>query len=436
MLYDQAQLAVSYVEAFQITRDPFFAGVARDTLEYVLRDMTHPEGAFYSAEDADSVIDPDNPEVKGEGAFYVWSHEEITRLVGRPRAEWFCYRYGVIPEGNVDPAHDPHHEFTGKNILYQARSVKETAARYGRPFAEVEAGLAEAGRTLFEARGRRIRPHRDDKVLTAWNGLMISAFSAAAQALGEGRYAEAARRSADFVLGRMYHRGERLLMRRHRDGETAIPGFLDDYALFAGALFDVYEVTFDCGYLETAVELAEVIVERFEDRERGGFFSAAEGDGSLVLRIKDDYDGAEPSGNAAAMTILLRAGLLTGRADFRDAAGRALASFAAGLRSAPVTVPQMLVALDMSLSTPRQIVLATDGDGREMLEFRREIGRRFLPYRTLLAVNAASRERLAALQPAVREMAATGGKTAAYVCRNYVCQLPVFDVGALRELLQ
>jgi hypothetical protein len=151
--------------------------------------------------------------------------------------------------------------------------------------------------------------------------------------------------------------------------------------------------------------------------------------------MKDDYDGAEPSGNAAAMMVLLRAAALTGRADFRDAAGRALASFAAGLRSAPITAPQMLVALDMSLSTPRQIVLAAGG-GCDTLEFRREIGRRFLPYRTLLVVDSASRERLAALQPAVREMAAADGKTAAYVCRNYVCQLPVTELGAFRELLQ
>src|SRR5262249_42587312 len=197
MLYDQAQLAVSYVEAFQITGDPAYGDVARSVLDYVLRDMTGPEGALYSAEDADSVIDPARPHEKGEGAFYVWSQAEIHSVVGMPAAEWFCYRYGVEEPGNV--ANDPHDEFTGRNILAEVRTVEETAKQFSRAVEEVESGIRDAGQALLAARAKRIRPHLDDKILTGWNGLMISAFTLGGAALREPTYSAAARRAAGFI---------------------------------------------------------------------------------------------------------------------------------------------------------------------------------------------------------------------------------------------
>ncbi len=322
MLYDQAQLATSYLEAVQVTGEASYAETARGILDYVLRDMRDPGGAFYSAEDADSVIDAAHPEEKGEGAFYVWTRAEIETVAGAPGAEWFSYRYGLEEGGNV--SNDPHEEFTGKNILYQAHSLEETARQFARPEEEIEAVIRQVAEKLLSARGARVRPHLDDKVLTAWNGLMISAFAKAGAVLGEQRYGDAARQAADFLAGRMYDAGTGLLLRRYRKGDAAIPGFLDDYAFFTQALLDLYETGFELRDLELAIRLAEKTVELFEDAEHGAFFSTTAGDPTLVMRIKEDYDGAEPSGNSIAVLNLLRLAEITGRADFRLSAERAL----------------------------------------------------------------------------------------------------------------
>ncbi len=436
MLYDQAQLAVSYAEAYQITGEGFFAGVARDICNYVLRDMTDSGGAFYSAEDADSVIDPAEPARKGEGAFYIWSHAEIVALLGEPAAERFCYRYGVLPNGNVNPSTDPHEEFAGKNILYRARTVEQTAAEFGAPVEEIETSLAGSSAKLFEARSKRVRPHLDDKILTAWNGLMITALATAAQALDEPRYTAAARRAADFILERMYNPATRTLLRRHRDGEGAIPGFLDDYSFFANALVDLYEASFEWRYLEVAVELAEEIVTRFEDKAKGGFFSAAGDSADLVMRLKDDYDGAEPAGNSMAVLALLRLAHVTGRNEFRQVAERAIEYFSGSLKSSAVGSPQMLVALDLLHSTPKQIIIAGEPGDEATRALLGAVRRHFLPHRLLLLADSASRDKLAAWQPAVGDMKPANGQPAAYVCENFACQLPVTAVPAIEDLLQ
>ncbi len=435
MLYDQAQLAVSFTEAWQITGDEFYAGQVRDIVEYVLRDLRHPEGAFYSAEDADSVIDPAHPEKKGEGAFYVWTAEEISGLLGEPVAEWFKYRYGVESEGNVPAGLDPHGELAGKNILYEAHALDETAREFSRAVEEIERGLAEARRKLFEARARRVRPHRDEKVLVSWNGLMISALARAGRALDEPGYIEAAEQAARFLLDKMYDASTRDLRRRYCDGESAVKAFLDDYAALAGALFDLYEATFEMEFLETSVALAEALLERFEDREGGGFYATQEGDSSLLLRLKDDYDGAEPSGNSLSVGVLVRLAQLTGREDFRRSAERALQAFGKLLREQPVAAPQMLAAAMMLAQPPRQIVLAGEPGDPALEAMRREIGRRFLPGAVLLHAGG-GRERLAAWQPAVARMGPVDGKPAAYVCENFTCRLPVTSVDALIPLLE
>ena len=223
MLYDQAQLATSYLEAFQITGEKSFAETARRIFDYLLRDMTAPEGGCYSAEDADSVIRPEEPSVKGEGAFYIWSADEIRLTVPAPAAEWFAYRYGVAEGGNV--VNDPHSEFSGRNILYRAASVEETAEQFGRPVDEVRAGLEAAEAALLKARASRVRPHLDDKILTAWNGLMISALALGGAVLEEPRYAKAARRAADFALSHLFEPETGQLLRRYRDGEAAFQAF-------------------------------------------------------------------------------------------------------------------------------------------------------------------------------------------------------------------
>jgi len=425
MLYDQAQLAGSYLEAFQITHDPFYARIARSTLDYVLRDMTHPGGGFYSAEDADSVIDPAQPKEKGEGAFYVWTANEVRQALGNELYAVFAAHYGVENSGNVQ--NDPHGEFPGKNILY-VRQAADPA---------VEPLLAAAREKLLQVRSRRIRPHLDDKILTAWNGLMISAFAKAAQILDDPRYLTAAQRATAFILTRMYNASSGVLQRRYRDGEAAIGGFLDDYAFLIAALLDLYEADFDPGHFEIALALASKMRELFEDPEDGAFFSTAVGDPSLVLRMKDDYDGAEPSGNAVALLDLLRLAHLTDRADYREAADRTLRALASKIASQPVAVPQMLVAVDYALAPRREIVIAGDPAAGLARDFLRHVRDRFLPHTiTLVAASDDSRAKLARFFPAAANMEPIAGQPTAYVCQNYVCQLPTIELSKFDELLQ
>jgi uncharacterized protein len=426
MLYDQAQLAVSYLEAFQITHDPFYAEIARSTLDYVLRDMTHAEGGFYSAEDADSVIDPANPKVKGEGAFYVWSASELQQALGPQLFATFATHYGVEDDGNVQ--NDPHGEFTEKNILY----VRQTS---NDPY--VAAQLQEAKSKLLEVRSHRIRPHLDDKILTAWNGLMISAFAKGAQVLDEPRYLAAAQRAAQFILSRMYNSASGTLLRRYRDGEAAIPGFLDDYAFFIAALLDLYEADFDPIRIETALALSAKMRELFEDADEGAFFGTAAGDSSLVLRMKDDYDSAEPSGNSMALLDLLRLAHITDRSDLREAAERTLRALGPKMSSQPVAVPQMLVALDYWEAPRREVVIAGSRDAEQTRAFLRELRSRFLPHTITLLIDCdETRSKLASLFPSAEAMREVNGQPTAYVCQNYACRLPTNELSKFIELLQ
>jgi uncharacterized protein len=435
MLYDQAQLAISYLEAFEITQDALFAETARTILDYVLRDMTDEGGGFYSAEDADSAIDAAQPDAKGEGAFYIWSVEEIRERVGQPGADWFTYHFGAEAQGNVE--HDPHEEFTGKNILYQAHTVEETAEHFGRGIEEVRAAVIKASQILLEARSKRVRPHLDDKILTAWNGLMISAFALGGSVLDEPRYAEAARRAADFLIAKMFNPETGILLRRYREGDTSIPGFLDDYALLTQGLLDLYEAEFDRRDLELALRITEKQRALFEDRNDGAFFSTTETDSSLVLRVKEDYDGAEPSGNSVAALNLLRLAQLTGRNEFRHSAERLFSAFGPRLSTVPVAIPKMLVACDFLLSDPRQVIIAGDRGAPETNELIRTVQARFDPHRiTMLVDTEETRQFLSEGIPSIGAMTKQDGHAAAYVCRNYTCQLPVSEASRLAVLLQ
>jgi uncharacterized protein len=378
MLYDQAQLAVSYLEAFQITGDDSFAAVARGILEYVLRDMTDSEGGFYSAEDADSAADAAQPEVKTEGAFYLWPEDEL------------------------------------------------------------EAALADASakERLLAIRNQRPRPDRDDKILTAWNGLMISAFALAAQVLDDSRYQAAAERAAGFILSHLHDGQTSPLLRRYRAGEAAVPGFLEDYAFLVQGLLDLYETAFEPAYIETAVRLTDEQRRLFEDGVHGGFFASAAGDTSLALRLKDSDDGAEPSGNSVAALNLLRLAQFTARDDFRECAARTFRAFAGTLSEAPGALPLMLAALGYSLAAPKQIVIAGEAESEDTRAMLRAVRRRFRPYKIVLLIGSEeNRERLAGFLPAVGNMMPLDGKATAYVCENYSCSLPVNDPAELERLL-
>ncbi|MEO8100733.1 MAG: thioredoxin domain-containing protein [Acidobacteriota bacterium] len=410
MLYDEAQLAISYLEAFQITKEQSFAVIARDIFEYVLRDLLHPEGGFFSAEDADSAADPERPRDKAEGAFYVWTHQEILETLGAADAAIFERRYGVGPNGNVQE--DPHGEFGGKNILFQAHE----------PEPGHEESLERSKAALLALRGTRPRPHLDDKVLAGWNGMMISAFAKGAQILGEARYADAARRAAAFLRAKLWRESDATLLRRYRDGDSAIEAFLDDYACLITALVDLYETDFDAAHLEWAEQLAERALQRFEDPS-GGFFSTPAGQSDLVLRLKDDYDGAEPSGNSVLILALLRLARMRGRDDFRQAAERALETFSGKMQTGGPGLPQMLVARMFASGKPMEIVLAGPREDLEpMLDTIRD---HFLPNAVVLMASEAAQP-----LPAVNDAATV------YVCENFACQLPVTSAADLEKLLQ
>ena len=317
---------------------------------------------------------------------------------------------------------DPHAEFTGKNILYQRRSIADAARQFHVEEEQVRMVFKEATRKLLDRRSEtRVRPHLDDKILTAWNGLMISAFAKGGFILDEPRYLDAARRSADFVLRDMVKDG--VLLRRWRQGDAAIPGFLDDYAFFAQGLLDLYEASFDVKYLNAANELTAKMRDLFEDNEAGAFYSTTEGDASLVMRIKEDYDGAEPSGNSIAVLNLLRLSHIFGDEAYRASAEKALSAFSSKMGSGPTSMPQMLTALMRYEIPPQQIVLA----GSHIKDLVDVLRVRFLPYHTLLRAGDV---------PAADNMPPVDGKPAAYVCENFACQMPVTDPAGLVELLK
>jgi uncharacterized protein YyaL (SSP411 family) len=425
MLYDQAQLAVAYLEAFQITQDRQFESVTRDILDYVLRDMSSPDGGFYSAEDADSLLEHGKRE-HAEGAFYVWTEKEIDNALGED-AEIFKSHYGVEPNGNAPEGSDPQSEFVGKNILIERGVAKDRPAS-----AEATAGrqsLARNREKLLSIRNKRPRPHLDDKIIAAWNGLMISAFARAGAALNEPRYIDAAKRAAEFVRRNLWTDG--VLFRSYREGRSNIEGFADDYAFVIQAIVDLYEATFEIEWLKFAVELQNAMDGLFWDGANGGYFSTSGKDASVVLRMKDDNDSAEPAASSVAALNLLRFAQIFDRDDWRARAEKAINAFAPTLNAFPSAMPQMLVALDYSLAKPRQIVIAGKIDNEETRALAREVRQIFLPNKVVLFAD----EYLGETNDAIRAMASQAGKTAAYVCEDFTCQAPVTDPEALRQLL-
>ncbi|MEJ2031979.1 MAG: thioredoxin domain-containing protein [Deltaproteobacteria bacterium] len=432
MLYDQAQLAGSYLEAYQLTHEPRLAATAQAILDYVLRDMTGPHGAFYSAEDADSPL-PENPAVHMEGAFYLWTAAEIEQLLGSKDAAVFNHRFGVIAKGNA--LADPQGEFAGKNILYQASSVEETAQHFGRPLEEIETLLASTGRRLFAERSKRPRPHLDDKVITAWNGLMISALAKGFQVFGEEHYLKAARGAASFILTELYEAAGGVLHRRYREGVAGLPAHLDDYAFLVQGLLDLYEASFDVWWLEKAVKLAEKQIDLFAD-EKGGFFDTSGQDGTVLVRMKADYDGAEPTGNSVAAVNFLRLARMTGREEWEKRAESAIAAFGDTLRESPLVMPQMTAALGFQLAVPSQIVIAGWPGSNDTRQLLAEVHHRFLPHTALLLADGGKGQQwLGRRLPFVAETTMLDGRATAHVCKNFSCRLPTNDLQQFREQL-
>ena len=434
MLYDQAQLAVAYLDAFQITQDRQYATVARDILDYVGRDMTSKDGGFFSAEDADSLFERGKPE-HGEGVFYIWTKKEIDAALG-DGAEIFDYHYGVQPHGNAPEGGDPQDEFRGKNILIERHTVAETAQHFKKGEDEVRQLLGHSQEKLLSIRAKRPRPHLDDKIISAWNGLMISAYARGAQVLDEPRYLESASRAAKFLRANLYDESRKILFRNYREGRSRIEGFADDYAFVIQGLVDLYETSFDIEWLKFAVELQTTQDRLFLDAENGGYFSTTGKESSVPLRMKDDNDSAEPAASSVAAINLLRLAQFRDDKQLEERAKKTIGAFNATLSHFASAMPQMLVALDLSSSKSRQIVIAGKIDNGETKALFREVHRHFLPSKILLLADGVEGQKyLGEKNEAIRAMTMVDGKPAAYVCENFTCKAPVTDPKALGELL-
>ncbi|MEE8424754.1 MAG: thioredoxin domain-containing protein, partial [Elusimicrobiota bacterium] len=443
MLYDNAQLAVNFLETYQAGRDPRMAGVARETLDYVLRDMTHKDGGFYSAEDADSLppelakkgVKDEGHEHKTEGAFYLWTKDEMLAQLGKKDTELLAYRYGVRDEGNA--YRDPQGEFKGKNILYAEHSLKKTARKFGISKREAERRSRAALKRLLSVREKRPRPSLDDKVLASWNGLMISAFAKGYQVLEDERYLAAAEKAADFLKKNLYDSSKKRLYHRWREGDRAVEGLADDYAFLIQGLLDLYEASFDPDRLDWALALAERLQTDFYDKGKGGYFMTAEGSSpNLLVRLIQDSDNVEPAASSVAALALLRLAQLTHREDLRKAAEATLRRFGKQMKDQPRSLPQMLAAVDFATAKPRQIIIAGGLEEPATREMLRMVHARFMPTKVLMVLPPGkTKDRLAARAPYLRGMVPIGGKPTAYICVNFACELPTNDLEAVSKML-
>jgi uncharacterized protein len=432
MLYDNAQLAVNYLEAFQISSTPAYGRTARETLDYVLRDMTHPDGGFYSAEDADSLPISSATE-KVEGAFYVWERKEILAALEDPMAKAFCLVYGVRDNGNA--RQDPHGEFRGKNILYRAHGSAEAARELHQSVEDLDRVLDEARKRLLEIRDQRPRPHRDEKILSGWNGLMITALARGFQALGDARYLSAAQKAAEFLRREFWKEGR--LARSWRDGVVSAAGIADDYAFLAQGLLDLYEADFDARWLAWAEKLMLEMIREFGDSVRGGFYmTRADQDPNLLLRIREDQDNVEPAASSIAALNLARLAQYFDRSEYQKEAERTINGFSATLRQSPRALPQMLVALDFWRSEPLQIVITGHPDALETQSLLDAVRKRFLPVKIVIRNDASDRvELLRERLPFLNGMKPINGKPTAYVCIRHACKEPTTDRATLERLL-
>jgi uncharacterized protein YyaL (SSP411 family) len=439
MLYDQAQLVLAYLEAAQATGDGFYSAVAEDTLEYVQRDLTDPDGGFYSAEDADSVPPERVGEAgahRSEGAFYAWRDAEVGAFAGAD-ADVVRLRFGVEPTGNVP--HDPQGEFVGKNLLYVARAIDDVASRTGRSSHEVVAALERGRQALFTARARRPRPPLDDKVLTAWNGLMIAAFARAGRVLpGEraARSLEAAQRAAGFIRAHMWDATSRSLHRCYRDGRAAIDGYAEDYAFLIWGLLELFQTDGDPAWLEWGLSLQARQDELFLDEACGGWFSTTGQDPSVLLRLREDYDGAEPAASSVATLNQLALWHLTGDAGAATSAERALGRMGPQLGRRARTAPLMARALSAWHAGVTQVVLVGDPDRADYLALRDELAGTWLPFGIVVPVTPGKQRGLSQCLPWIASMTQRDGRATAYVCRDFACQEPVTRREDLRAVLK
>ena len=407
MLYDNAQLANLYLDAFLASGDARHADTARDILDYVLRDMTHPEGGFYSAEDADS-------EGK-EGKFYCWTRAEMSQLLTPEEFNVATLYFGVTEQGNFTDHSDPH-PLPNQNVL----SVVEKLDASDEPL------LTSAKKKMFAARAKRVRPHLDDKVLASWNGQMLGAMARAGVVLGDEKYLAAAEKNAAFLRARLWDAKTGTLFHRWRDGERDSVQLQQAYAFLLAGMIELYEATLEPGHLDFAIALADGMMARFYDQDAGGFWqSAAASD--LIMRVKEDYDGAEPSGNSVAVLALLKLGAITDRADYKEAAQKTFRLFGERLQNFPQAMPHMLLAFDFSLEEPKRVVITGDPTGPETRALLRAAHGVYQPGKVVLGTAGAVEE-------FAKTLPSKDGATV-YLCTGTACQPPTREAEEIKKML-
>ena len=413
MLYDNAQLVRTLALLYRATGNEFFKRVMEETLEYLIREMLHSEGGFYSTQDADSEGE--------EGKFFVWSWMEVNQILGEEDGEIFCRIYDVSESGN----------FEGKNILHPILTVAQAVGLFKKTPHQIETIIAQAQQKLFAARETREKPFRDEKIITSWNGLMLSGLAEALKISAKPSFLTAANRTIQLIFTRMFFDG--LLLHTYKDGEAKQLGFLDDYAFLAVGLLDFYEATLDRSALERAVELTEIMVREFWDSSGGGFFYTGKSHEQLVSRSKPVFDSSVPSGNAKATELLLRLYHLTGKEDFLGNAEIVLRSYSHAMESQPFGFAHMLCALDFYLRKPKEIVLVGKPEDWGTKELLAEIQSNYLPNMTLQLVGP--EQALDEVSPLLAGKTQIDGKATAYVCQNYICSAPVTRPEELKSLL-
>jgi uncharacterized protein len=442
MLYDQAQLALAYLEGAQVSGDPFHLEVAEDTLRYVMREMTEQGGGFYSAEDADSVPpeDANGPDAhKMEGAFYLWRASELDELLGAA-SPIVKRRFGVADDGNAPM--DPQQEFVGKNLLFVARSIADLADEFHRTPEQIVEVLNGARLQMFQARLARPRPHLDDKVLTSWNGLMIAAFARAARVMrvivDEGEksgepYLDAARQAAVFIRSTLWNPQTQTLLRRYRGGQAEIDGYAEDYAYLIFGLLELFQADPNAEWLEWAVQLQRRQDALFWDEACGGWFSTTGQDPTVLMRMKEDYDGAEPSASSMSVMNLVVLSHLHDEPAWTERIEKTLRLFAQRLEQMGRAVPMMASAFSTYSAGLQQVVVVGDGPAAEAL--LDTAGTAYRPFSMTLGLTPAAQQALASVAPFLAQMPLVNGEPAAYVCRDFACRAPVTTPDALaREL--
>lgn len=425
MLYDQAMMVITLAEAYQATANPEYKNTAKETLSYLERDMRSSEGAFYSAEDADS---------EGvEGKFYVWTASEIEEILGKEHAEIFMKIFNVKNEGNFAEEHS--NNLTGKNILHTTESMQNIRIWNGEHGEYILKSIYNSKKKLFAEREKRIHPLKDDKILTDWNGLIIAAFCKAAQAFDNEEYLKTAIKASNFFMENMTDTDGKM-KHRFRDGEVSIDAFLEDYAFFTWGLIELYQTNFDIKYLEHALKLTDYLITHFHDTEKGGFFHTSDEAEEMIFRSKEVYDGAIPSGNSVTAMNLLRLAKITGNPELEELADKTLRVFAEKVSSAPAGHTQFMSAVDLALNGSVEIVIAGEKDETNTTEMLRFINERFIPEKVMLVKDESDSEKISKIAAFTRDMVMSENKTTVHLCQDQNCKLPSNDIEKIKELIE